>query len=142
MGGVINPLSPFSILLSTFSFCCYDTRMDTFALGYLIHRFFYRIGDFFHHWYIDGTRVIAHRFVSTLEDLDQTFAVRVTLRYFFQPLYKDYSVIGRILGLVFRTGRLIIGAAIYLMVTLLFLAFYVLWVMVPLVIIFFVAKNL
>ena len=116
--------------------------MDNFALGYLIHRFFYRIADFFRHWYMDGSRVIAHRFISTLEEIDQTFAVRITLRYFFQPLYKDYSVIGRILGVVFRTGRILIGGAIYLVITLLFLAFYLIWVAVPAGIIFFVVKNL
>ena len=116
--------------------------MDNFFLGYLIHRFFYRFFDFFHHWYVDGSRVIAHRFVSTLEDIDQTLAVKVTLRYFFQPLYKDYSVIGRILGLIFRTGRILIGGAIYLVLALMFLAFYLLWVAVPAATILLVIKNL
>ncbi len=121
---------------------CYDTGMDDFALGYLIHRFFYRIADFFHHWYVDGSRVIAHRFVSTLEDLDQSFAVAVTFRYLFQPLYKDYSVIGRILGLIFRTGRLIVGGIVYLVIAIVFLAFYLAWVALPLAVLFFVVKNL
>lgn len=116
--------------------------MDDFALGYLIHRFFYRIADFFSHWYVGGSRVIAHRFISTLEELDRTLAVRVTLRYFFQPLYKDYSVIGRILGVVFRTARILIGGVAYLAIALLFLAFYLLWIAAPAGIVFLVLKNL
>lgn len=111
-------------------------------MGYLIHRFFYRIADFFHHWYVDGSRVIAHRFISTLEELDQTLAVAITLRYFFQPLYKDYSVIGRILGVVFRTGRILIGGAIYLVIALMFSAFYVFWIAVPAAIVLLALKNL
>jgi hypothetical protein len=116
--------------------------MDNFALGYLIHRFFYRIADFFHHWYVGGSRAIAHRFISTLEDLDQSFAVAVTFRYLFQPLYKDYSIIGRILGLIFRTGRMIIGGVVYLVIAIMFLAFYLAWIALPLAVLFLVIKNL
>jgi hypothetical protein len=116
--------------------------MDDFAFGYLIYRLFYRIGDFFRHWYADGSRVIAHRFISTLEDVDQSLAVAITLRHFFQPLYKDYSVIGRILGVIFRTGRILIGGAIYLVIAALFFAFYLVWIAIPAAIIFLVLKNL
>jgi hypothetical protein len=116
--------------------------MDDFALIYLAHRFFYRIFEFFRHWYVDGSRVIAHRFLSTLEEIDETLAIAITLRYLFQPLYKDYSIIGRILGLIFRTGRILIGSAIYLVIALLFLAFYLVWIAIPAVIILLVVKNL
>lgn len=116
--------------------------MDEFALGYLIHRFFYRIFDFFHHWYVDGSRTIAHRFVSTLEEIDKSFAIVITLRFLFQPLYKDYTVIGRILGVIFRTGRIVIGACVYLFVIALFLAFYIAWVLIPAALIFFAVRDM
>jgi len=112
-----------------------------FALFYVVQRFFYRIFDFFHHWYIDGSRVIAHQFIDTLESADQTLALRITLRHFLEPLYKDYSVIGRILGIVFRTGRVIIGAVLYLFIAIIFAIAYLVWVAIPAVILFYVARN-
>lgn len=115
--------------------------MDTFALGYLIHRFFYRILDFFHHWYVDGSRTIAHHFISTLEEIDKSFALVITLRYFFQPLYKDYSVIGRILGVIFRTGRIVIGVLVYVVVTAFFLVFYLAWIALPAAVLFYIFKD-
>lgn len=116
--------------------------MDDFALGYLVHRFFYRLTDFFHHWYVDGSRTIAHRFISTLEEIDKTFAIVITLRFLFQPLYKDYSVIGRILGVIFRTGRILIGAFVYLFVIALFLVFYLIWIAIPAAVIFYAVKDI
>jgi hypothetical protein len=112
-----------------------------FALFYVIQRFFYRIFDFFHHWYADGSRLIAHEFISTLESADQSLALRITLRHFFEPLYKDYSVIGRILGVVFRTGRVIVGAALYLFIAALFAAAYLIWIAIPAIILFYAARN-
>lgn len=112
-----------------------------FAPAYLAQRAFYRFVDFFHHWYVDGSRVFAHRFVNTLEVADQTFAVKITLRYFFQPLYRDYTVIGRILGVVFRSGRILIGLAIYVLITMLFILVYLAWLAVPAVIIVYAARN-
>lgn len=111
-----------------------------FAPVYLIQRFLYRILDFFHHWYVDGSRLIGHKFISTLEDADRTFALKITLRYFFQPLYKDYTVIGRILGFFFRTARILLGAALYFVIIILFLIFYLAWVLLPATILFYAIK--
>lgn len=118
----------------------YHIIMD-FAPAYLVQRFFYRLVDFFHHWYVDGSRAIGRRFIGTLEAADQAFAVKITLRYFFQPLYKDYTVIGRIMGVVFRTGRIAIGLAVYLLVAVLFLAFYLAWLATPAIIILYGVRG-
>ncbi len=109
-----------------------------FSLIYLANRFFYRLFDFFHHWYADGSKVFFNYFISFLERLDQRFAVKITLRYFFQPLYGDYTIVGRILGVIFRSGRIFIGTAVYLLATAVFLVVYLLWLLVPAVIILYV----
>jgi len=113
-----------------------------FAAVYLVRRFFYRLLDFFHHWYIDGSRNFGHWFISSLESLDRTFAIRITLRYLFHPLYKDYTIIGRILGFIFRSARIFLGLAVYSLLTILFLVIYVGWLLVPLLIIIYAARNL
>ncbi len=41
-----------------------------FSLTYLIGRFLYRILDFFHHWYTDGSRIFFYKLISFLQYLD------------------------------------------------------------------------
>jgi hypothetical protein len=101
------------------------------SLVYVFYRLFFRIKDFFHHWYADGTRAIFHRLVLILEKMDATLAFRVTLKHIFEPLYKDYTVIGRAIGFVFRFFRLAIGLAVYFIFGILFLLFYVFWLLLP-----------
>lgn len=105
--------------------------MTRFALGYLVWRVVFRVLDFFHHWYGDASRRIAHTALSTLEGLDRTFALRMTLRHFFVPLYKDYTIVGRILGIIFRTGRTLVALAVYLVIAFIFFVLYVVWLLIP-----------
>ena len=112
-----------------------------FALVYLVQRFFYRFLDFFHHWYADGSRVFAHRLISTLQAADQTIAFKITMMHFFEPLYKDYSVVGRILGVIFRTGRMVLGGIFYAFLLVCFAIAYVVWLAIPAVIIFYAAVG-
>ena len=102
-----------------------------FSLVYLAHRFFYRLFDFFHHWYADGSRWFGRKFIGTLRELDKTFAVKVTFEHFFEPLYGDYTVIGRILGAVFRTFRTAIGLAVYAVLTVAMAILYIIWLAIP-----------
>ena len=111
--------------------------MNNFAVSYLIYRFFYRIYDFFRHWYVDGSIAIARLFMVTLEDADRSFAVKVTAQHFFEPLYKDYSIIGRILGILFRSFRILIGVAAYAALAVVFLILYLAWIAVPPAFLFF-----
>ena len=80
--------------------------------------------------------------MTTLTAADRSLAVAITLRHFFEPLYKDYSIIGRILGIVFRSARVVIGGVCYFFLALAFAIAYVIWLAIPAVIIFYAAKNL
>lgn len=102
-----------------------------FSLVYLINRFFFRIYAFLQHWYINGTKWIFHYWLSILESLDYSFAVKTNLRHFFEPMYKDYSIIGRILGIMFRSLRILIGGLIYLIISFLFLGLILIWFLIP-----------
>ncbi len=111
-----------------------------FAPVYLVQRFFYRFFDFFHHWYVDGSRAFGRTFITTLAGIDQVIAFKITLRYFFQPLYKDYTAVGRVLGIIFRTGRILIGIVIYPIIAAIFLAAYLAWILIPAVALIYVFK--
>lgn len=107
-----------------------------FSLAYLVYRFFYRIGDFFRHWYLNSSYRFAHFFVALLERFDKTIAIKITLRHFFEPLYGDYTIVGRILGIFFRSGRVLVGILVYALLTAICFAFYLIWLLTPLVLIF------
>jgi len=112
-----------------------------FSIIYLIRRFFYRGFDFFHHWYFDGSRAFGLHFMSTLIATDRSLAIKVTAHHFFEPLYKDYTFIGRILGVVFRTIRIAIGLLVYLSIVAAFVAAYLAWLSIPVLIIYYAAKT-
>ena len=113
-----------------------------FAPVYLVVRFFVLIGDFLHHWYIDGSRRLADFFISSFEKLDQTLAIRITIKYFFQPLYKDFTILGRILGVIFRSARILVGSVVYLFVASIFLTVYLVYVLLLPILIIMTLKSL
>ena len=110
----------------------------SFSLVYLAQRFIYRIYEFLRHWYVGSFLAVTHRTLAVLENLDQTLALWVTFRYLFKPLYQDYSVIGYILGFIFRVTRLFAGGIVYLLIVLIAAAVYLLWAALP---VYIVAKG-
>jgi hypothetical protein len=48
-----------------------------FAVVYLLRRFVSRIADFFRHWYFDGSRAIARRFMATMMSVSPSLFIVV-----------------------------------------------------------------
>lgn len=103
----------------------------TFALSYLVQLALSRIAGFFAHWYVDGSRAFLARYRDASRSLEGLVASRSMLHLLFRPLYGDYSFVGRIIGPIFRTGRLAIGALAHLALAAAFLAAWLLWVLLP-----------
>jgi hypothetical protein len=76
---------------------------------------------------VGGFKIISHWAVSLLELLDKTFALRVTLRHIFEPLYQDRTVLGYVLGFTLRTCRIVLAAIIYAVVIVGFTVLYLSW---------------
>jgi len=105
-----------------------------FALGYLGYRLLFRLEGFFRHWYVDASHWFLRAFVAAVSHFERTLAIRVTLRHLLEPLYKDYSIVGRILGPLFRTGRVAVGVVWYFILAALFALLYLAWLtVVPLI---------
>lgn len=108
----------------------------SFSLIYLAQRALFRIWEFIRDWYGGVFRIMAHRTIAVLESFDRTFALKVTLRHFFEPLYGDRTMIGYMLGIPFRLARVILAALIYCFVVALALFLYALWALAPFFILF------
>ncbi len=102
-----------------------------FALGYLGYRFLYRIADFLRHWYVKSIKIYSNFVLDQLSTLDYTIAWKITLKHLFEPLYGDYSFVGRILGFIFRFIRIVGGGALYLAIFAVAIILYLIWMLVP-----------
>ena len=96
-------------------------------IWYVIKTIFKEIGLFFKHWYVDGFLFIYRYFIHIIKILDREWALFVTIKYLFKPLYQDYSFAGYFIGVGFRILRSFVAALIYLFVTLAFLFIYLAW---------------
>jgi hypothetical protein len=112
------------------------------SLVYLLTHLGRRILDFFRHWYIDGFFKAMHWLLNFFERLDRIFALRITLKNLFQPLYRDYTLIGYLWGFVFRIIRIIVGLVVYLFVLLASLALFLIWTTIPIYVIYQIIINL
>ena len=112
------------------------------SLVYLLTHLGRRVLDFFRHWYVDGFLRATHWTLNALERLDRKFAFRVTVKYWFHPLYQDYTVIGYFFGFIFRTLRIAAALAVYGLATLLAFGLFLLWAAAPIFVIYQILWNL
>ena len=103
------------------------------SLSYLTRRLWYRIAIFFHHWYVDGSYFFARHSLHLFLNLERTIAFRITAAHLFEPLYQDYSIVGQIIGPIFRLVRLIFGGIIYIILGLIALSLYIAWLAIPVI---------
>ncbi len=101
------------------------------AISYLFGHFFYHIWEFLRHWYVRSLKMYAGWVIDRLEEVDYYLAWRETARHFFEPLYKDYSILGRMLEIIFRTARIVIGSLLYLCIFVVAISIYLIWVFIP-----------
>ena len=111
-------------------------------IPYLISRFFYRIAEFLRHWYVKSFWIYNHFVISLLEKFDRRLALKITLSHLFEPLYQDRTIVGYILGFIFRSLRLILGVVIYTLLIIAAIAVYFAWLMVPLYIIYRIFREI
>lgn len=117
-------------------------RITNIAGIYLLSHLGRRILDFFRHWYLDGFLLAVDLTLNFLERLDRYFALRITVKNWLQPLYQDYTVIGYVMGFILRTLRIGVGTIIYAAVTVLAVAAFLIWAVIPLLIIYKILLNL
>ena len=114
--------------------------MNDFSIFYLANRFVFRVSDFFRHWYVDGSRFFLVQFLNYVRTLDKTLALKVTFRHLFEPLYKDYTIVGTFLGPVFRIGRVLFGTLLYALIAIVAVILYAVWIFAPAIILIYAIK--
>lgn len=111
------------------------------VLVYLIRRFFYRIYDFLRHWYVKSAKIYSNFVLDRLAKIDRVLAWRINLQYLFQPLYKDYTIIGYGMGFLLRLLRLIGTGFVYLVIFAIAILIYLVWLLIPILIVWWVLTS-
>lgn len=110
-------------------------------IPYLFYCLFYRSAEFLRHWYVRSFWLYGHFILSVLEKFDRRLAFKITLRHLFEPLYQDRTIVGYILGFIFRSLRLIGGAVIYALLIVAAAIIYLAWLAVPFYVIYRIFKE-
>lgn len=69
------------------------------------------------------------------EDL---FAIRLMWRFLFAPLFHDVTIWGRVLSVLYRSGRIVSGLTTLLLVDIFLVVFFILWFILPFCLIYLV----
>lgn len=101
------------------------------VFNYLVFRSVVNIREFLWHWYVGSFLKISHHTLNILESLDRDFAVMVNLRNLRKPMYQDSSILGHILGFIFRVARISSGFLVYAFVIAIIGVFYIAWLALP-----------
>ena len=117
-------------------------EVNNLSLVYLFNHLGRRILDFFYHWYFHGFFRATGWSYDILERLDRIFALKITFKNLFQPLYQDYSPLGYLLGFIFRTGRVLAALIIYGVFILAAAGLFILWSAIPLYVIYKIFSSL
>jgi hypothetical protein len=103
---------------------------------YLARRLTHRIFEFLEDWYIESFYFVYEKTLNILRLFDGTLALVVTIRHFAQPLYQDKTIIGYILGFIFRAIRILIAVVVYTILILFIGALYLVWLSVPIYVLY------
>lgn len=73
------------------------------------------IKNFFYFWYFEVPYHYFLNFVNLFNNLERSFALRITIENFFVPLWQDYTLIGRMISLFIRASKILVTLIIYLL---------------------------
>lgn len=105
--------------------------MSRLVISYLIAAAFGRIGRFFTHWYLNGSRLYWRTSRELLAEIEKVVALRATFYHWYLPLYGDTSALGYAIGIPVRTVRIFLSAALYGVLSALLAALYLAWLLIP-----------
>lgn len=103
---------------------------------YLAKTFVFRIGMFFRHWYIDGFLAIYGAWLLFLRMCERQLAIRINIRFLFQPLYQERNIVGYVLGFLYRSVKVLLGGILYVVTGIIACGVFIVWAVFPLVLIY------
>lgn len=92
-------------------------------------------------WYTTGVVLAGKRFLEMVRDANNQFGVMVWIKNILVPMYGDYAWSGRLVSFFMRVVQ-VIGRSLLLLLWTLFAGFiFLLWLIIPLFIVYNIALN-
>jgi hypothetical protein len=89
------------------------------------------IMNFFRFWYVESSKDFWNKEISFIRGIERDIGVIINLKLLFQPIFGDYSYMGRVIGPIFRLGRVLVGFAIMAVSIFALIIIYLIWIILP-----------
>lgn len=89
------------------------------------------IVNFLYVWYVKSSRDFWRKEIDFIKGVENDIGVFINLKLLFQPIFGDYSYMGRVIGPIFRLGRVFFGFLIMLISLVTVIAIYLIWIILP-----------
>lgn len=100
------------------------------------------IFNFFYFWYVSSSKSFWQKEIGFIKWIERDIGVFINLKLLFQPIFGDYSYMGRVIGPIFRLGRVLVGFIIMIISIIAVLGIYLIWITLPPLAFLMVASNL
>lgn len=97
----------------------------------IIEREIQGFNGFFKFWYIFGPVWFWQENWRVIGNFESVFATRAMLQHISEPIFQDYTRAGRIIGVLVRILRTVIGLVFYAGVIIVFIIIASLWLIAP-----------
>lgn len=87
-------------------------------------------------WYPEGVAFFLRTWKNLMLFLEEDLAVGLMWKLLFIPLFHDATMVGRILSVIFRLGRILVGLFAFLIATIILLAIGGYWLTLPVLAVF------
>jgi len=97
---------------------------------------------FFYIWYVQSSKSFWTKEISFLKQVERDIGIKINLRLIAEPIYGDYSYLGRVIGPLFRLVRVLVGLLIVGTSFVLIILAYIVWVILPPLTLWMFVSNL
>ena len=87
--------------------------------------------NFFSFWYLTSSKSFWHKEIDFIKGIERDIGVFINLKLMFQPIFGDYSYMGRVIGPIFRISRVLIGISIMSASISVVITIYLIWIILP-----------
>ena len=87
--------------------------------------------NFFSFWYLTSSKSFWHKEIDFIKGIERDIGVFINMKLIFQPIFGDYSYMGRVIGPVFRMSRVFIGLVIVFASIAVVIVVYLVWIVLP-----------
>lgn len=109
---------------------------------YLPINFIKGIFSFFYIWYVQGSKDFWNKEISFLRGVERDVGVIVHIKHIIDPLFGDYTYMGRFIGVFFRIGFILFGFLVTSISIVVVICLYLIWIIVPPITFWMIVSNL